>query len=56
VSASQEAVAQFQKRVDDRVRSALEGFQSVPELKREIQTLQERIAELEKRLAELRKD
>src|SRR5512143_1844718 len=56
VSASQEAVAQFQKKVDDRVRSALEGFQSVPELRREIQTLQERLAELEKRLAELSKD
>lgn len=53
VAASQEAVAQFQKRVDDRVRTAIEGFQNVPELKKEIQTLQERIVELEKRLQEL---
>jgi polyhydroxyalkanoate synthesis repressor PhaR len=56
VSASQEAVTQFQKRVDDRVRSALEGFQNVPELRREIQVLQDRIVELEKRLAEIQKE
>ncbi len=55
VSASQEAVSQFQKRVDDRVRQTLEGIQSAPELKREIQVLQERIVELEKRLGELQK-
>jgi len=53
VAASQEAVAQFQRRVDDRVRSAIEGFQNAPELKREIQALQERLAEMERRLAEL---
>jgi hypothetical protein len=37
------------------VRQAIEGFQSAPELKREIQTLQERIVELEKRLGEMQK-
>jgi polyhydroxyalkanoate synthesis repressor PhaR len=55
VAASQEAVSQFQKRVDDRMRQAIEGFQGAPELKREIAALQERIAELEKRLREISK-
>jgi polyhydroxyalkanoate synthesis repressor PhaR len=52
VAASQEAVSQLQRRIDDRVRHAIEGIQSVPELKREIARLQARIAELEEKLKE----
>jgi polyhydroxyalkanoate synthesis repressor PhaR len=55
VAASQEAVAQIQKKVDDRVRQTIEGIQSVPELKKEIGRLQDRIAELETRLREMQK-
>jgi len=55
VAASQEAVAQIQKKVDDRVRQTIEGLQSAPELKKEIGRLQERIAELEAKLRELQK-
>jgi polyhydroxyalkanoate synthesis repressor PhaR len=55
MAASQEAVSQFQKRVDDRVRHALEGLQTAPELRREIESLQGRIVELERRLSELQK-
>jgi polyhydroxyalkanoate synthesis repressor PhaR len=55
VAASQEAVAQLQKRVDDKVRTTLEGIQSVPDLKKEISTLQARIVELEQKLEELKK-
>jgi polyhydroxyalkanoate synthesis regulator phasin len=55
VTASQEAVSQFQRRVDDRLRHAIEGIQTAPELRREIETLQGRIAELERRLTELQR-
>jgi polyhydroxyalkanoate synthesis repressor PhaR len=55
VAASQEAVTQFQRRVDDKVRQTIEGIQSVPDLKKEIASLQERIIELEKKLEEAQK-
>jgi polyhydroxyalkanoate synthesis repressor PhaR len=54
VAASQEAVAQFQRRVDDRVRTALDGMSNVPDLRRELTDLNDRIAELEKKLDALR--
>ena len=55
VAASQEAVTQFQRRVDDRVRTALEGMSSLSDLRRDLTTLTERIAELEKKVEELEK-
>jgi polyhydroxyalkanoate synthesis repressor PhaR len=54
VAASQEAVSQFQKRVDERVRTALEGVSSASDLRRELLQLSDRIAELEKKLDQLK--
>ena len=53
VAASQEAVSQFQRRVDDRVRTAMEGMNSLSDLRREVSSLSERIAELERKLGDL---
>jgi polyhydroxyalkanoate synthesis repressor PhaR len=55
VAASQEAVSQFQRRVDDRVRTALEGMSTLSDLRRDIVQLSDRIAELERKLQELDK-
>src|SRR6266516_1471907 len=46
VAASQEAVAQFQRRVDDRVRMALEGMANLSDLRRDLMDLSGRIASL----------
>src|SRR5512140_1398609 len=53
VAASQEAVSQFQRRVDERVRTALEGMTSFTDVRRDVLTLAERIAELEKKIDDL---
>ncbi len=50
VAASQEAVSQFQRRVDERVRTALDGMSSLSDLRRDISQLAERISELERKL------
>jgi len=55
VSASQEAVGQFQRRVDERVRAAVEGIVNLPEMRREMQQVLARLDELERRLRELEK-
>ena len=55
VAASQEAVTQFQRRVDERVRTALEGMSNLPDLRRDLTTLADRIAALEKKLEDLEK-
>ena len=55
VATSQEAVSQFQRRVDERVRTALEGMSSLSDLRRDITQISERIAEIEKKLEELSK-
>src|SRR5512142_1488911 len=55
VAASQEAVVQFQKRVDDRVRTAIEGMTSFSDLRRDVTSLSDRIAELERKLDEIEK-
>jgi polyhydroxyalkanoate synthesis repressor PhaR len=52
VAASQEAVSQFQKRIDERVRTAVEGMSSLSDLRRDVSELSERIAGLEKKLRE----
>jgi polyhydroxyalkanoate synthesis repressor PhaR len=54
VAASQEAVSQFQRRVDERVRTALDGMSSLSDLRRDISQLAERISELEKRLDKMK--
>jgi polyhydroxyalkanoate synthesis repressor PhaR len=53
VAASQEALGQFQRRVDERVRAAVEGMGSLGDSRRELNQLSERLAELERKLAEL---
>jgi polyhydroxyalkanoate synthesis repressor PhaR len=55
VAASQEAVAQFQRRVDERVRTALEGMSSLSDLRRDLTSLADRIESLEKKLEEIEK-
>ena len=55
VAASQEAVSQFQRRVDDRVRAAVDGMANLPELRRDLQQLTARLEDLERRLADLDK-
>jgi polyhydroxyalkanoate synthesis repressor PhaR len=55
VAASQEAVAQFQRRVDERVRTALEGMSSLTDLRRDLSQLSDRIGELERKLESLDK-
>ncbi|MFT3917421.1 MAG: polyhydroxyalkanoate synthesis regulator DNA-binding domain-containing protein [Anaeromyxobacteraceae bacterium] len=52
VTASQEAVAAVQKRIDERVRSAIEGVSSMGDARRQIEEMAKRIEELEKRLDE----
>ena len=54
VAASQEAVSQFQRRVDERVRTALDGMSSLSDLRSDISQLAERISELEKRLDKMK--
>ena len=53
VSASQEAVAALQKRIDERVRAAAEGVQNLPEVKRQLDDISARIAALEAKLDDL---
>ncbi|BDG08424.1 polyhydroxyalkanoate synthesis regulator DNA-binding domain-containing protein [Anaeromyxobacter paludicola] len=55
VVSSQEAVNQFQRKVDERVRTAVEGMSSLSDLRREIAELQARLGEMERKLAELEK-
>jgi polyhydroxyalkanoate synthesis repressor PhaR len=55
VSASQEAVGQFQRRVDERVRAAVEGIVNLPEMRKEMQEVIARLDELERRLREIDK-
>ncbi len=55
VATSQEAVAQFQRRVDERVRTALENMTAFSDLRRDVASLSDRIAEIEKKLDQLEK-
>ena len=53
VSASQEAVTQFQRRLDDRIRATVEGMSNLPEIRRELGQIAQRLDELEKKLRDL---
>jgi polyhydroxyalkanoate synthesis repressor PhaR len=55
VAASQEAVTQFQRRVDERVRAAVEGMSNLPDIKRELQQIATRLDEIDRRLKDLEK-
>ncbi len=53
VAQSQRVVEEWQKRMDERVRHAVDDLTSLPALGRDLASLDKRIAELEKRLSEL---
>jgi len=53
VASSQEAVSQLSRRLDERVRSAVEGMTNLPEIRRELGQIAERLDELEKKLRDL---
>jgi polyhydroxyalkanoate synthesis repressor PhaR len=55
VQASQEAMVALQRRVDDRVRSAVEGMSNLGELRRQLEDIGQRIEGLEKRLDDIGK-
>ena len=55
VQASQEAMVSLQRRVDERVRAAVEGMSNLGELRRQLEDIGQRIEGLEKRLDELGK-
>ncbi len=55
VQASQEAMATLQKRVDERVRAAVDGMSNLSEVKRSLDEIARRIDGLEKRLEEMSK-
>jgi polyhydroxyalkanoate synthesis repressor PhaR len=55
VAASQEAVSQFQRKVDERVRNTVEGMANLPDLRKEMQQISSRLDELERRLTDLEK-
>ncbi len=53
VQASQEAMSALQRRVDERVRAAVEGMSNLSEVKRSLDDISRRIETLEKRLDEI---
>ncbi len=53
VASSQEAVSQLSRRLDERVRSAVEGMTNLPEIRRELGQIAQRLDELEKKLRDL---
>ena len=55
VAASQEALSQLQRRLDERVRSTFEGMSNLPEIRKELQQISQRLEELEKKLKEMGK-
>jgi polyhydroxyalkanoate synthesis repressor PhaR len=55
VNTSQETLGAFQRRVDERVRAAMEGMSALPDLQRDLAELSARIRELERKLEELEK-
>jgi polyhydroxyalkanoate synthesis repressor PhaR len=55
VATSQEALAQFRERIDERVRAGMEGMSSLADIQRDLGELSRKIGELEKRLDEAEK-
>ncbi len=56
VQSSQEAMVALQRRVDERVRAAVEGMSNLSEVRRQLDEIGRRIEALEKRLDELGKN
>lgn len=55
VQTSQEAMVSLQRRVDERVRSTVEGMSNLTEVRTQLEDISKRLAELEQRLEELTK-
>jgi polyhydroxyalkanoate synthesis repressor PhaR len=55
VVTSQEALSQFQKRIDERVKATVEGMASFTDPQRELQELGRKLDQIERRLDELEK-
>ncbi|WP_242394954.1 polyhydroxyalkanoate synthesis regulator DNA-binding domain-containing protein [Anaeromyxobacter oryzisoli] len=55
VQASQESVAALQKRIDERIRAAMEGMSNLAEVRRQLDEIAQRIDGLERRIDELGK-
>jgi hypothetical protein len=53
VQTSQETMATFQKRVDERVRAAVEGMSTASDARKQLEDITRRIEALEKRLDEI---
>jgi polyhydroxyalkanoate synthesis repressor PhaR len=53
VTSSQEALSALQKKIDERVRAAAEGVQSLPDVKRQLDEISGRLDALERKLDEL---
>ncbi len=53
VQASQEAMSALQRRIDDRVRAAVDGVSNLSEVKRSLEEISKRMDGLEKRLDEI---
>jgi polyhydroxyalkanoate synthesis repressor PhaR len=55
VTSSQESFGAFQRKVDERVRTAMEGMSSLSDLQRDLSELSARIRDLERKLEEVEK-
>ncbi len=53
---SQEAVSQLQRKLDERIRSGLEGFGNLPEIRKQLSEISARMDEIEKRLRDIDSD
>lgn len=55
MQASQEAMSSLQRRVDDRVRAAMDGMSNLNEVRRQLDDISNRLRELERRLEDISK-
>jgi polyhydroxyalkanoate synthesis repressor PhaR len=53
VATSQEAVTQFQRRIDERVKAAMEGMSNLGDLQRDLGEISRKLDDIERRLGEL---
>jgi hypothetical protein len=53
VAASQDALAQLQRRVDDRVRTAIEGMTSLSQIQKDLSQISSRLEALEKKISDM---
>jgi polyhydroxyalkanoate synthesis repressor PhaR len=53
LATSQEALLQLQRKLDERIRSGIEGFSHLPEIRKQLTEVSTRMDEIEKRLRDL---